>query len=179
MAIQGRKIPKRTWDRFLEIFREKATSISGACKMLDLSPHSVYNQCARDPRFAEQLDIIRDTIRRPFAEDILFTKVVQGDLGAIKFYLNGRGGKRWNEYKILPSIIKDEVLEEMRRSKLNKQRVPTQEEMIGVQALMEAQEAASVKEIPDTITVIIDTRSIKNSGHPRGGGIIEEECEDD
>lgn len=156
MAIQGKKIPQKTWDQFLEVFRERATSISGACRILDISAHAVYDHCGRDPEFAEQLDSIRDRIRRPFAEDMLFSLIGEKNLGAIKFYLSHHGGKRWNDTRVVPLLVRHE----MQTSGIVRevQGMPTAAEQIAAIAYELAMDYPDNK-LPDTLR--INTSSVK------------------
>lgn len=106
---QGKKISDKIWDKFLEYLSEHTTSVTATCRALSIEARSYYNKRALDKVFADRVDLIFDSIRRPFAEDALFTLIAERNLGAIKFYLNQRGGKRWNDGKILPLTIKHEL----------------------------------------------------------------------
>jgi len=102
---QGRKIPKRTWDKFLRALAENASSVSGAAQQLGITARSFYNHCYEDPDFIKNVRRIFDGIRTPFAEDALFSLIAAKNLGAIKYYLSRRGGKRWNYDQIVKQLL--------------------------------------------------------------------------
>lgn len=109
--MQGRKIPKRTWKKFLKVLAENASSVTGAANMLNITPRSFYNHCYEDSEFAEEARKIFDAIRIPFAEDALFALVAEKNPGAIKFLLTRRGGRRWNPEPVRggPELERDKM----------------------------------------------------------------------
>ncbi len=146
------------------MFSEQASSIAGACRILDITPHSVYNQCARDPKFADKLEIIKDRIRRPFAEDMLHSLIGEKDFNAIKFYLTHHGGRRWNDPRILPILIREEA-ERSSMKQVEEQRLPTFEDKVCSAAYIEAHNMEG--DIPDTL--ILDLRELRDQ--VKGGRI--------
>ena len=77
---------------------EKALKLNGgfvgpAAKGLNVTYQAVYDRIKRNARLRRTLNSIRETYL-DMAENALLTKVKQGDLGAICFYLKCLGKKR-------------------------------------------------------------------------------------
>jgi hypothetical protein len=106
---QGRKISLKTWDRFIAYLSENGTSVKSACNAINITPKSYYNHRVEDADFAKKVDNIMDNIRVPFAEDALFSLINDRNLGAIKFFLSQRGGRRWNDSRVVPIIVQQEL----------------------------------------------------------------------
>lgn len=157
MARQGKKIPEAIWKKFLELLSEHTTSVSSTCRALNIEARSYYNKRSQDKDFADAVDEIFDRIRRPFAEDALFTLIADRNLGAVKFYLSQRGGKRWNESKIMPMYVRHEI-DNPPPSKEFVQRLPSVRDQICINAYKLAK-TLDVDNLPDSIT--IDLTKIK------------------
>ena len=113
---QGRKISKHTWDKFLKLLAENASSVTGTANQLNITPRSFYNHCYEDPAFLKEVRRIFDGIRTPFAEDALFALIAEKNLGAIRYYLSRRGGRRWNYDQIVKQLVEFQL--DVKRKKL-------------------------------------------------------------
>jgi len=158
MARQGKKIPESIWDKFLILLSEHTTSVSSTCRALNIEARSYYNKRSKDKNFGDIVDEIFDQVRRPFAEDALFTLIAERNLGAIKFYLNQRGGKRWNDSKIIPLIVRNEIENPPPKPEF-KQGVPSIPDMLVSIVYRKAQEL-DPDNIPETLT--LDLSKIKD-----------------
>lgn len=156
---QGKKIPAATWEKFLELLSEQTTSVISTCRALGIEARSYYYERSRNKEFGDAVDAIFDSIRRPYAEDALFALISEKNLGAIKFYLSQRGGKRWNDAKILPMVVQYEI-NNPPPEKDFVQRIPTLKDMLCADAY-KLGKSMDIDNLPDT--VIIDISSIKST----------------
>ncbi len=140
--MQGKKIPKKTWDQFLKLLSENTSSVTGTANQLNITARSFYNHCYEDPEFLKAVRKIFDGIRTTFAEDALFALIADKNLGAIRYYLSRRGGKRWNYDQIVKQIMEFEL--DVKRKQLkdgtrvNPNKRPSAAMRIGVKAYEQA-----------------------------------------
>lgn len=151
MARQGKKIPESTWNKFLELLSEHTSSVSSTCRALNIEARSYYNKRSKDKVFADSADEIFDQVRRPFAEDALFTLIAERNLGAIKFYLSQRGGKRWNDSKIVPMYVRREIENPPPEPEF-KQGLPSIPDMLMADIYRKARDI-DPDDLPETITL--------------------------
>jgi hypothetical protein len=161
---QGQKISVRVWKEFLRLYAENVSSVSRVCKILGISPNAFYNKCRQDKVFAEKIRRIKEQVRVQFAEDILFSLIGERDLGAIKYFLSNRGGRDWNNSKIVPIVVKHEIYNPP-KVEGEKQGLPDHAAMIAG-AAYEAAMDLGLDEVPKKLTIDL-SQIVANIKNPR------------
>lgn len=139
---KGKRIPDTFWNKtFLEALKMSMGNVMMACKGLNISPPSYYNQRLRSASFAKKADTIIERICVPVLEDTAFLKAMKGDTRLLIFLLRTRGGKKWSQDLIEAAFAKDEAvdLRRVRESQTDfEQRPPTKAERAAAKAYLEA-----------------------------------------
>lgn len=110
--MQGRKITKEQWDKFLKALEESMGIVSVACKKVNIGRPIVYIHRKEDNEFAKAIDNIVDNMGIPLAHDRLIDAIEGGEFSAIKYYLQTKGGKEWRitEGREHTGNVKSEVM---------------------------------------------------------------------
>lgn len=137
---QGKKISKSFWyKKFIEAIQDSAGNIVAACRTLGVTPQTYYRYRYVDPSFAEEVDLIIDTICVPLLEDIARNKAIHGNDKLLMFILRNRAGKKWNMDRYYEAQLK--LVQEEKDNKIKEeQSLPTRAEIIGAQAYLDALE---------------------------------------
>lgn len=145
---QGKKLTKVFWyKKFLTALSESVGSIASTCKKLGIAPQTYYDYRRRDEEFSKEVEMILDRVCIPFLEDIALQHAKNGNVALIKFFLQNRGGSRWNqrvyEEQIgrLIALLESKDKDNERMAKLyDEQRPPTEAERVAALAYEEAME---------------------------------------
>lgn len=76
-----------------DVFEKKACNISATCASLGITRQTFYNWLERFPEIAQKVEDAREGLV-DFAETQLISKINDGDLNAITFFLRAKGKER-------------------------------------------------------------------------------------
>lgn len=116
---QGRKLPEKFWEDFLEAYKNNYASISAVCRILNISTKTYYRHLEEDSGFKKEIDSINDVILVPLVETALIKKAIEGDGPSQRFFLTYRGGEKWN-----PVLQADKYYQKHREEQSQKQYIP-------------------------------------------------------
>lgn len=114
--------------KFIEEMKETLGNVTSSCTRTKIGRTTFYRWLKDDPEFLEALKEV-EVKRKDLAEHHLFRAIIEGDVAAIRFYLERKGGytekkqvqveqTNYNikieepEYEIIPNEIKDKKEEE-------------------------------------------------------------------
>jgi len=92
--MQGKKVTKQQWNKFLKVLGEMIGLIGATCKKVGISRWTYYHHRSEDKEFAKEADGIIKETGIAFVEDKLREAIFKGEGWAIKFYLMCKS-KKW------------------------------------------------------------------------------------